>query len=236
MEIIPAIDLRNGKCVRLTKGKKGTEKVYYENPLEALEFWESRDAKRIQFIDLDGAWGSKRNKDLLKEMVKKSKSKVQVGGGIRSISQAVELIDIGADRIITGTLAIEDPIIIKTLSKTIGSEHIIVALDYKQGKIVTHGWTKLTDENPFNFGKNISNYGAGYILFSSVDADGTLLGPDIENIKKMKNLIDIPIYAAGGIRDKNDINNLEKLNIHGVVIGKAFYENKVDPSILDRYK
>jgi len=236
LEIIPAIDLRNGKCVRLTKGKKGTEKVYYENPLEALEFWESRNAKRIQFIDLDGAWGSKRNKNLLKEMVKKSKSKVQVGGGIRSISQAVELIDIGADRIITGTLAIEDPIIIKILSKTIGSEHIIVALDYEQGKIVTHGWTKLTDENPFNFGKNISNYGAGYILFSSVDADGTLLGPDIENIKKMKSLIDIPIYAAGGIRDENDINNLEKLNIHGVVIGKAFYENKVDPSILNRYK
>ncbi|TFG22418.1 MAG: 1-(5-phosphoribosyl)-5-[(5-phosphoribosylamino)methylideneamino]imidazole-4-carboxamide isomerase [Promethearchaeota archaeon] len=238
MEIIPAIDISSGKCVRLYKGEKGTEKIYYENPLDALDFWISQGSQRIHFVDLDGAWGSDKNKELLKKMIKKAsnKSKVQIGGGIRSLDAAKELIKIGADRVIIGTLAIKKPEIIKRLAEEVGSKHIIVALDYKQGKISTHGWTKQTDKDPFSFGKKIENLGAGYILFSSVEADGAFTGPDFGNIEKMIKSVKIPVYAAGGVRYENDVEKLKKIGTYGVIIGKAFYEEKLPFSIIKNAK
>jgi phosphoribosylformimino-5-aminoimidazole carboxamide ribotide isomerase len=238
MEVVPAIDISDGKCVRLFKGKKGTETVYYENPLEALDFWINKGAKRLHFVDLDGAWGSDKNKSILKNMIKKAsdKLKVQIGGGIRSYDQAIDLINIGADRIIIGTLAVKNPEIVKKLAKTISSERIIVALDYRKGKIATHGWTEQTDKDPFIFGKMISNLGAGYILFSAVEADGAFTGPDIKNIKKMVDDSSIPIYAAGGVRNEKDIETLKSIGVHGVIVGKAFYENKIPFSILTSSK
>lgn len=220
------------------KGEKGTEKIYYENPLDALDFWISQGSQRIHFVDLDGAWGSDKNKELLKKMIKKAsnKSKVQIGGGIRSLDAAKELIKIGADRVIIGTLAIKKPEIIKRLAEEVGSKHIIVALDYKQGKISTHGWTKQTDKDPFSFGKKIENLGAGYILFSSVEADGAFTGPDFGNIEKMIKSVKIPVYAAGGVRYENDVEKLKKIGTYGVIIGKAFYEEKLPFSIIKNAK
>ncbi len=220
------------------KGEKGTEKIYYENPLDALNFWISQGSQRIHFVDLDGAWGSDKNKELLKKMIKKAsnKSKVQIGGGIRSLDAAKELIKIGADRVIIGTLAIKKPEIIKRLAEEVGSKHIIVALDYKQGKISTHGWTKQTDKDPFSFGKKIENLGAGYILFSSVEADGAFTGPDFGNIEKMIKSVKIPVYAAGGVRNEKDLETLNKIGTYGVIIGKAFYEEKLPFSIIKNAK
>lgn len=220
------------------KGEKGTEKIYYENPLDALDFWISQGSQRIHFVDLDGAWGSDKNKELLEKMIKKAsnKSKVQIGGGIRSLDAAKELIKIGADRVIIGTLAINQPEIIKELADSVGSKHIIVALDYKQGKISTHGWTEQTDKDPFSFGKKIENLGAGYILFSSVEADGAFTGPDFGNIEKMIKSVKIPVYAAGGVRNEKDIENLKKIGTYGVIIGKAFYEERLPFSIIKNAK
>ncbi|MBA7691525.1 1-(5-phosphoribosyl)-5-[(5-phosphoribosylamino)methylideneamino] imidazole-4-carboxamide isomerase [subsurface metagenome] len=236
MEIIPAIDISGGKCVRLFKGQKGTEKIYYENPLDALDFWIDQGAQRIHFVDLDGAWGSDKNKKILKHMILKAKDsslKIQIGGGIRTYEAAIELIDIGAERVIIGTLAIKQPNVIKQLADKIGAEHIIVALDYKEGKISTHGWTQQTNKDPFTYAKKIAELGAGYILFSSVEADGAFTGPDLKNIEKMVQSVDIPIYAAGGVRNEEDIKNLEKIGgVHGVIVGKAFYEKKLPLSIL----
>jgi len=236
MEIIPAIDISGGKCVRLFKGQKGTEKIYYENPLDALDFWIEQGAQRIHFVDLDGAWGSDKNKKILKDMILKAKDsnlKIQIGGGIRTYEAAIELIDIGVERVIIGTLAITQPNVIKQLADKIGAEHIIVALDYKEGKISTHGWTQQTNKDPFIYGKKIAELGAGYILFSSVEADGAFTGPDLKNIEKMVQSVDIPIYAAGGVRNEEDIKNLEKIGgVHGVIVGKAFYEKKLPLSIL----
>ncbi|TFF85220.1 MAG: 1-(5-phosphoribosyl)-5-((5-phosphoribosylamino)methylideneamino)imidazole-4-carboxamide isomerase, partial [Promethearchaeota archaeon] len=129
MEIIPAIDISNGQCVRLFKGKKGTEKVYYENPLDALNFWMEHGVERLHFIDLDGAWGSEINKELFRKMIilAKDKVKIQIGGGIRSIESAIDLINLGANRVIIGTMAIKHPQEIKILAQKIGSSHIIVA-------------------------------------------------------------------------------------------------------------
>ncbi len=239
MEIIPAIDISRGKCVRLFKGQKGTEKIYYENPLDALDFWLKQGAERLHFVDLDGAWGSDRNKELLSSMVKKAREytlKVQIGGGIRTYKAAIDLINTGADRIIIGTLAVKKPEIIKKLAENVGSERIIVALDYKEGKISIHGWTKQTDKNPFLFAKRIASLGAGYILFSSVEADGAFTGPDIINIKKLINSVDIPIYAAGGVRNEGDLISLKEIGVYGVIVGKAFYEKRLPFSIIKNSK
>ncbi len=237
MDIIPAIDISNGKCVRLYKGKKGTEKIYYENPIDALRFWMEQGAERLHFVDLDGAWGSNINKEILKNMIKiaRKKVKVQIGGGIRSIEAFKELIQLGADRIIIGTLAIKNPEIIKILASEIGSEHIIIALDYKNGKISTHGWTQQTNKNPFDFGKLIAEYGARYILFSAIESDGAFTGPDFENIKRMVKTVSIPIYVAGGIRNEDDLKELKKMGVYGVIIGKAFYENKISTLIIKNF-
>ncbi len=238
MEIVPAIDISGGKCVRLFKGEKGTEKVYFENPKEALEFWLEKGAKRLHFVDLDGAWGTDKNKELLKQMIMRASNvaKIQVGGGIRSVEAAKELIEIGADRVILGTLAVQNPNVVEVLAKEIGSNHIIIALDYKAGKISTHGWTKYTDKDPFTFGRDIAKLGAGYILFSSIESDGAFTGPDLVNIKKMVKSVPIPVYAAGGIRNTEDLENLKKTNVYGVVIGKAFYEQKISFTIIKNSK
>ncbi|TFG05351.1 MAG: 1-(5-phosphoribosyl)-5-[(5-phosphoribosylamino)methylideneamino]imidazole-4-carboxamide isomerase [Promethearchaeota archaeon] len=238
MEVIPAIDISGGKCVRLYKGQKGTEKVYYENPLDALNFWIEKGASRLHFIDLDGAWGSTINKDLLKKMILigKNKVKIQVGGGIRTMEAAVDIINSGADRVIIGTLAINEPGIIKDLSEKLGKEHLIIALDYKGGKVSTHGWTAETNKNPFTFGKKVAKLGAGYILFSSVEADGAFMGPDLENIEKMMKTVKIPVYAAGGIRNEEDLKDLKNLGVYGVIVGKAFYEGKLPFSIIKNSK
>jgi phosphoribosylformimino-5-aminoimidazole carboxamide ribotide isomerase len=238
MEIIPAIDISDGKCVRLFQGIKGTETIYYEDPLDALEYWKEIGAERLHFIDLDGAWGSNKNKQILREMIQDTerRMKVQVGGGIRTIEEAEELVDLGVDRVIIGTMAIKTPEKIKILSKKIGSEHVIVALDYKNGRVATHGWTKQTNKDPFSFGKKIGEYGAGFILFSAIESDGAFTGPDFINIKKMVNSIDIPILAAGGIRNEEDLEKLHQIGVHGAVIGKAFYEKKIDPLIVKKSK
>ncbi|MBN1803558.1 MAG: 1-(5-phosphoribosyl)-5-[(5-phosphoribosylamino)methylideneamino]imidazole-4-carboxamide isomerase [Candidatus Lokiarchaeota archaeon] len=235
MEIVPAIDISDGKCVRLYKGVKGTETTYFEDPIDALEFWLSNGAKRLHFVDLDGAWGSNKNVELLKRMLKiaSNKVKVQIGGGIRSYETAIGLVEQGADRVILGTFAVKEPSVIKKLKESIGSERIIVALDYKQGKIATHGWKEQTTLDPFIFGKTIEDLGAGYILFSSVEADGAFTGPDLKNIKKMVSAVNIPVYAAGGVRNENDIKELAKIGIYGVIVGKAFYEKKLPISIIN---
>jgi phosphoribosylformimino-5-aminoimidazole carboxamide ribotide isomerase len=238
MEIVPAIDISDGKCVRLFKGQKGTEKIYYEDPLDALDFWINQGSQRIHFVDLDGAWGSDKNKDLLKNMIEKvkTKMKVQIGGGIRTSEDAVELIKLGADRVILGTLAVNQPNIIKELADKIGSKHLIIALDYKAGKISTNGWTKQSNKDPFIFAKEVVKSGAGYILFSCIEADGAFTGPDFKNIKKMINTINIPVYAAGGVRNEDDILKLKNIGVHGVIIGKAFYEKKIPFSIVKNAK
>ena len=239
MEIIPAIDISNGKCVRLHKGVKGTEKIYYEDPRKALDFWIDNGAERLHFIDLNGAWGSNINKKLLKNLIRKASNtiKIQVGGGIRSIDSAIELIKLGADRIILGTFAIKNPEAVKNLIKLIGAEKIIIAIDYKKEKVAIHGWTELSDKDPFSFGKEIEKLGVKFVLFSSIEADGTLSGPDFNSIKKIINTVkNVSIYVAGGIRDTEDLRKLKSIGVKGVIIGTAFYEQKIPYTIIKNSK
>jgi phosphoribosylformimino-5-aminoimidazole carboxamide ribotide isomerase len=225
--VIPAIDIHKGKCVRLTQGLIDSRTVYYENPLDALKFWEGEGATRLHIVDLDGAFGSGSNYKLIKEMVLKTFIKLQVGGGIRSIESAEKLKNLGVDRIVIGTAALKNPDFIEKLSNSVEKSSIIVAIDMKNNKPAIKGWTETIDTDVFKMGRIVEEKGAGHILFSSVESDGTFSGPDLLNIKKMTETVKIPIIAAGGVRNMDDVINLKKIGVKGVIIGKAFYENRM---------
>ncbi|MHA1821134.1 MAG: 1-(5-phosphoribosyl)-5-[(5-phosphoribosylamino)methylideneamino]imidazole-4-carboxamide isomerase [Promethearchaeota archaeon] len=227
MEIIPAIDIQDGKCVRLTKGLLEKKTVYYEDPLDALHYWEEQGATRLHIVDLDGAFGIGTNYKLIKRIVNSTSIGIQVGGGIRTIEKAKKLIELGVERVIIGTAAVKNPNIVSRLEKEIGRDKIIVALDQKKGKLVIKGWTEAVEYDLFEFAKLIESKGAGGILISSVEGDGAFTGPDLETTKKMVASVNIPIIAAGGVRNTEDIRNLYEINVNAVIIGKAFYEGRL---------
>ncbi|MFX0029681.1 MAG: HisA/HisF-related TIM barrel protein, partial [Candidatus Hermodarchaeota archaeon] len=195
--------------------------------------------KRIHIVDLDGAWGSDVNRILFKNIIENAsnKIKIQVGGGIRNIESALGLIKLGVDRIILGTIAIQDPKLVQKLIKMISSDKFIIAIDYQNEKIAIQGWTKLSNRNPFIFSRKMEKMGVRNILFSSIEADGTLAGPDFQNIQRMVNTLRrASVYVAGGVREIDDLNELKKIGVKGVIIGKAFYERTIPFSIIQNSK
>ena len=228
--VIPAIDLREGKCVRLTKGVIGTETLYYENPVDAIRYWMSLGAKTIHIVDLDAATGIGSNKPLIKSLaaVAGSKAMVQVGGGIRDIDTAREYVDAGVARIVLGTAAVKNPSLVKKLSADIGSDRLIVALDHKQGTVRVKGWTEDSGKDVHEMGRTMADHGAGFILLSAVEADGAFTGPDVETTRAFIQRVEIPVLAAGGTRNLEDIAVLRDAGAAGVVIGKALYEGRID--------
>ncbi len=226
MQIIPAIDLQNGKCVRLFKGLQNQSTIYSEDPLEMLFYWEDFGAELIHIVDLDGAFGEKNNQNLIKRLIKAATSRIEVGGGIRTLEIALELYSLGVERVIIGTAAVKDVSFVSKLASEIGSHHLIVALDYRAEKVLTHGWKTSTNLNVYQIGKIMEKNGAGWILFSSAEEDGTLKGPDIPSIERFTKTVKIPVIAAGGVSSLEDIKKIAATKAAGVVIGKALYEKK----------
>ncbi|MHA1369307.1 MAG: 1-(5-phosphoribosyl)-5-[(5-phosphoribosylamino)methylideneamino]imidazole-4-carboxamide isomerase [Promethearchaeota archaeon] len=229
-QVIPAIDLRAGKCVRLFKGKIGTEKIYYDDPISALKNWTMLGAKFIHIVDLDAATGNGDNLNVINNLLKwgGSKVKIEVGGGIRTYERAEHLLKARVQRVVIGTAAIKDQGLIRDLSNAFGPDRIVVALDHKNEKVQINGWTEDSNKNIYKMAKIMQKNGAGYILLSSVEMDGTFSGPDINTTKKMVDSVQIPVLAAGGTRNLEDVINLRNIGCSGVVIGKALYEGRID--------
>jgi phosphoribosylformimino-5-aminoimidazole carboxamide ribotide isomerase len=161
MFIIPAVDIKGGKCVQLVQGQPGTEQVVIENPAEVAKDWERRGARILHIIDLDGAFGDKeKNLDVIKKIISEVNVPIQMGGGIRTKKDAVKLLKIGIDKVILGTVAIENPEIVEELSNEFGSERIIVALDSKDSKVVIKGWTEKTSKSAPEFAKIFEKKGS----------------------------------------------------------------------------
>ncbi len=230
-QVIPAIDLRDGKCVRLTKGEIGTETTYFENPVDALKNWTRMGAKTIHIVDLDAATGIGSNKNLIKYLLemKGNGVSIQVGGGVRTAEIADDYLSLGVERVVMGTAAVKHPNLIRDLARRHGSEKIIVALDHKQGNVQIKGWTEDSGKDIYSTAKQLEDKGAGWILLSAVEADGAFTGPDIGTTKQMVETVGIPVLAAGGTRNLEDIIALrDKAGASGVVIGKALYEGRID--------
>jgi len=228
--VIPAIDIREGRCVRLYQGELGTETTYYEKPVDALKHWLSLGAKLIHVVDLDAATGIGNNRSIIKNIVISAgkKADIQVGGGIRTAEVARDLLGIGVKRIALGTAAVKDPALVSQLASEHGSEAIIVALDHKGGKVQIKGWTEDSGKDVLELGSIMAENGAGYILLSAVEADGTFAGPDFDTTARLIERTSIPVLAAGGTRNLEDIARLREIGAAGVVIGKALYEGQID--------
>lgn len=229
MLIIPAVDIKDGKCVQLVQGEPGTEQVIIENPHEVAMDWEKRGAEMIHLIDLDGAFGDKeKNINVIKKVLTNVNVPVQMGGGIRTKEDASRLLEMGVHRVILGTMAIENPEDVKELSDEYGRERIIVALDSKDSKVVVKGWTEKTSKSAPEWGKIFEKNGAGGILFTNVDYEGLLEGFDVKPLMELLDAVNIPIIYSGGVTSINDIKKLSKTDVHGVVVGSAIYKGKIN--------
>lgn len=228
MIIIPAVDLKNGKCVQLVQGEPGTEQVIIDNPDDVAVQWIDKGAQRLHIVDLDGALGSGENIEIVKKIIKKSEVPIQMGGGIRTIDDAKNLLDAGINTVIIGTMAIKNPEYITELSQEYGSERICVSLDSKNNKVVTHGWTESTDITPLEYAKLFEKKGAGSILFTNVDVEGLLNGVDLKPVKELLSEINIPIIYSGGITSLDDLKILSELGTDYVVIGSALYKGLIN--------
>ena len=236
MNIFPAIDLRNQKCVRLTKGEFSSAKTYNIDPIRQAEIFFENGLKYLHIVDLDGALaGELKNLNIIESIIKKFDLKVQVGGGIRNDESIKKLIGIGADKIILGTAAIKDDAFLKkSCSKY--SQSIALALDVRSNKIAVSGWKDQTDLDVFDYLKKVKDYGISRVIYTDIDKDGTREGPNFKDTYKLADTFNVPFLISGGVSSIDDVKKVIKENkkIEGIIIGKAIYENKIDLSELGK--
>ncbi|MBN2488114.1 MAG: 1-(5-phosphoribosyl)-5-[(5-phosphoribosylamino)methylideneamino]imidazole-4-carboxamide isomerase [Methanosarcinaceae archaeon] len=229
-EVIPAVDMKDGKCVQLVQGVPGSELVSIDDPVSVALDWVAQGARTLHLIDLDGAIeGIRSNAPIIEKIVRKCKPRgvsIQVGGGIRSFENAAALLDIGVDRVILSTAAIQDPELVRKLADSFGSEHINVALDAKNGKVSIKGWTEESQFTPVEMGTKFETLGAGSILFTNIDSEGLMQGVDPEPTHRLVESVGIPVIASGGVTTLEDILALKNTGAVGVVVGSALYTNR----------
>lgn len=228
MMIIPAVDIKNGKCVQLVQGKPGTEQVILEDPAKIARQWENRGAQMIHVIDLGGALGESKNLEIVREIRDSVSVPIQMGGGIRTKDDALNLLDMDIDKVILGTIAMETPEVVKELSDCYGKERILVALDSKDSQVVVRGWTEKTDKTAPEMGKIFEKLGAGGILFTNVDYEGLLMGFSLKPLEELLYAVKIPVIYSGGVSTLEDVEKLSKTRAKGVVIGSALYKGNIN--------
>jgi len=227
MIIIPAIDIRDGKCVRLYQGKAERETIYNDNPIAVAKEWELRGGELLHLVDLDGAFsGESKNKEIIKSILQEVKIPVQVGGGIRNIDIAKEIIEMGAKRIILGTSVIKEEKFFIDLIKRFGDK-ISVSVDAKDGFVCTDGWISQSHIQTVDFIKKLTKLKVKTVIYTDISKDGTLKGPNFKEIINIKKWVDVNIIASGGIGTLDDIKRLEEIGVYGVIIGRALYENRI---------
>lgn len=240
MIIIPAIDLKDGKCVRLLKGEEGTETVFSTNPVETAQKWEGCGASWIHVVDLDGAFeGSAVNQEIIVDIARNVKCNVQLGGGIRDIETADLYISAGIDRLIIGTKAFSDPEFISELCLKYPGK-ISVGLDTKNNKIAVKGWKEVLDLDMDDVIKKLEKNGAAMFVHTNVDKDGTMEGINTGPIEKFISHCSVPVIASGGIATMEDLEKLSTLSdkgLYGVILGKSIYSGSIDlKEAVKRYK
>ncbi len=229
-EVIPAVDMRNGKCVQLVQGVPGSEIVSLDDPFAVALDWVEKGAKTLHLIDLDGAIeGKRKNAQIVERIVKACKEKgvtIQVGGGIRNFEDVAALLKLGVSRVILGTAALQDPELVKSLAYAFGNKFVTVALDAKNGRISIKGWTEVCTQTPVEMGRKFEELGAGSLLFTNIDTEGLMQGVNPIPTKELVESVSIPVIASGGVSSLQDLRILKETGAAGVVIGSALYTGK----------
>ncbi len=228
MKIFPAIDLYDGKAVRLYKGDYAQMTVYSENPIEIARDFESKGAKYIHMVDLEGAKdGTTPNLDIVKQIANETSLFTEIGGGIRSMDTVKAYLENGVDRVILGTAAVKDEDFLKTAVAEYG-ERIAVGVDIKDGFVAIKGWLETSQYTCFEFCKKMQNLGVKTIICTDISKDGAMQGTNRQLYKELSNELNIDIVASGGVSDIEDIKALRTLDIYGAIIGKAYYIGAID--------
>ena len=231
MIIIPAVDIKNGRCVRLVQGRKDAETVYSEDPVQMANRWRNHGAELIHVIDLDGAFQQQpQHTAAIRKMVEQLDIPIQVGGGIRNEKTIQQYIDIGIAKVIIGTEASKNPKLVQKVCKAF-PEQIVVAIDARRGMVAIEGWTQTTPVKAIELAKRFEDCGVAAINFTDIDRDGMQTGPNIEETRRIAEAISIPVIASGGVSTIDDIKNLLPLNamgITGIIIGKALYSGSLN--------
>lgn len=231
MQVIPAVDIKGGRCVRLIQGKFDQETVFADDPVQMALHWQSLGASRLHVVDLDGArTGEPQNTGVITRIVRAVDIPVQLGGGIRSIETARRMLEIGVDRVIIGTSAALDPELARTVFDSLG-ERAILGLDARDGMVAIHGWQEILQLKAIDFALEMQAVGARRIIHTDIGRDGMLAGVNLAAMEEMAKAVRIPVIASGGVTSIQDIHNLKSLEpfgIEGVITGKAIYAGTLD--------
>ncbi|AHG00689.1 1-(5-phosphoribosyl)-5-[(5-phosphoribosylamino)methylideneamino] imidazole-4-carboxamide isomerase [Halostagnicola larsenii XH-48] len=222
-EVIPAVDVQDGDVVQLVQGERGTEKRYGD-PVDAARRWIDAGAETLHLVDLDGAFeGERANATAIDAVVDAVDVPTQLGGGIRTADDAIDLLERGVDRVILGTAAVENPDIVAEISER-RPNSVVVSLDAKDGEVVVEGWTEGAGVTPIEAAERYEDLGAAAILFTNVDVEGQLEGVATEPVRELVEATDVPVVASGGVATLDDVRALEEAGAAAVVVGSALYE------------
>lgn len=229
MILYPAIDIRNGQCVRLRQGQFHDAEVYSHSPVKIAKLWESQGASHIHIVDLDGALaGRSMNEDVIRDIVSSVNIPVQTGGGIRTIKDIETKLSLGVSRVIIGTKAVENPQFVKEAIACFGPDRIVVGIDAKQGMVAIQGWEKVSNYKAVSLALEMKEYGVKTIVYTDITRDGMLLGPNIEHTEEIVRITGLSVIASGGVASMKDLESVYQIPVAGVIIGKALYENRID--------
>lgn len=228
MYVIPAIDLRDGKCVRLIQGRYDHQINYNDDPVAQAKQFHSAGAQWLHIVDLDGAKAGKpANTDTISAIVALGLLKIEVGGGLRDEASIGQLLDMGVERAIIGTKAVSDfEWFVQMAEKFSG--RIVLGLDARGSKVSTHGWTEDSAKSLLEFAADAAKLPLAAIIYTDITRDGMMTGPNFERTKVLADAVDLPVIASGGVKDVNDVRKLNGLGVAGVIIGRSLYEGTLD--------
>lgn len=230
MEVIPAIDLLEGRCVRLYQGDYDKAETFNEDPVAVAQQWVAQGATRLHLVDLDGAKkGTPVNRPAIAEIVRSTQVPVQVGGGLRDRQTVADVLALGVDRVILGTVAVEKPDLVEDLCKQFPGQ-IVVGIDARNGKVATRGWLETSEVLATDLAQQMAKLGAAAIIYTDIHRDGTLSGPNIEALREMAAAVDVPVIASGGVSSVTDLLSLlalEPQGVTGVIVGRALYTGDI---------
>ena len=228
MEVIPAIDLKDGRCVRLFQGDFDQETVFSDDPLAMALSWQEQGGHRLHLVDLDGAvQGKPVHLEVISAIVRGLDIPVQVGGGIRDLASADAWLEAGVDRVVIGTAAVNDPEMVKEVCRKHGGRRVVVSVDAREGLVAVKGWKETSNVTVFDLAHQMAGLGVERLLYTDISRDGALTGPDLETNARLASETGLAVLASGGVATVEHIKELVSTGVEGVIVGRALYTGAV---------
>lgn len=228
MIIFPAIDIKDNKCVRLLQGDFNKVNIYGDDPSQMAKKWEEKGAEFIHIVSLNGARREGNiNDDSIKKIIQSVKIPIQIGGGVRDEKRIEDLLDMGVNRVIIGSMAVKNKELLKDLVKKY-KEKIVVSIDAKNGKVAIEGWEEVSSLDSIDLCKELEEIGVKTIVYTDISKDGMMIGPNFNIYEKLSKETSLDIIASGGVTALEDVKKLNLMNLYGAIIGKSLYENKIE--------